>query len=42
MFVFDNPITPESRPLLEEYLQSYDYKASGLCYTSLYMWRDSE
>ena len=41
MFIFDNPITPEARPALEEYLQSYEYRTSGLCFTSLYMWRDS-
>jgi hypothetical protein len=40
MFLFENEITIESRPLLEEYLGSFDYKASGMSFTSLYMWRD--
>jgi hypothetical protein len=40
MFVFDNQITLSSRALLEEYLNGFDYKTSGLCYTSLFMWRD--
>ncbi len=41
MYIFDNPITPDSRDFLEQYFQGYDYKASGLCFTSMYMWRDS-
>jgi hypothetical protein len=40
MFLFENEITIESRPLLEEYLKSFEYRASGLSFTSLYMWRN--
>jgi hypothetical protein len=40
MYLFENEITPESRPLLEEYLGSFEYRTSGLSFTSLYMWRD--
>lgn len=40
MYIFENRITIESRPILEEYLSSYEYKASGLSFSSLYMWRD--
>jgi len=39
MYIFDNRITLEDRPLLEEYLNSFEYKTSGLSFTSLYMWR---
>lgn len=38
--MFENHITPESRPLLEEYLNGYDYKTSGLSFSALYMWRN--
>ena len=37
--MFDNRITIEDRPLLEEYLNGYDYKTSGLSFSALYMWR---
>jgi hypothetical protein len=40
MYIFENRITLEDRALLEEYLNGFDYKASGLCYTSLFMWRN--
>ncbi len=40
MFMFDNQITVESRPLLEEYLGSFEYRNSGMSFTSLYMWRN--
>lgn len=40
MFMFENQITIESRSILEEYLGSYEYKTSGLSFTSLYMWRN--
>lgn len=40
MFMFDNKITIADRPLLEEYLNGYDYKTSGLSFSALYMWRD--
>ena len=41
MFMFDNPVTPEARSILEPYLNGYEYRSSGLCFTSMYMWRDS-
>ena len=40
MYMFENQITLESRPLLEKYLKSFEYKSSGLSFTSLYMWRN--
>ena len=40
MHIFDGRITLEDRPLLESYLGSFEYKASGLSYTSLFMWRE--
>lgn len=40
MHMFENRITIESRPILEEYLGSYEYRASGLSFSSLYMWRN--
>jgi hypothetical protein len=40
MHIFENEITLENRAVLEEYLYGYDYKTSGLSYSSLYMWRD--
>jgi len=40
MFLFDNRITIEDRPLLEEYLGSFEYRNSGMSFTSLYMWRN--
>jgi hypothetical protein len=39
MYIFDGRITLEDRPLLETYLQGFDYKTSGLSFSSLYMWR---
>lgn len=38
--MFENRITIENRQVLEEYLNGYDYKTSGLSFSSLYMWRD--
>ncbi|MDR1068864.1 MAG: phosphatidylglycerol lysyltransferase domain-containing protein [Clostridiales Family XIII bacterium] len=38
--MFENKITVEDRRLLEEYLNGYSYRTSGLCFTSLYMWRE--
>lgn len=35
-----NNITIDDKPLLDEYLNSFDYKTSGLSFTSLYMWRN--
>ncbi len=40
MFMFENQITIGSRATLEEYLNSMEYKTSGLTFTSLYMWRN--
>lgn len=40
MFMFENQVTVESRKVLEEYLNSFEYKTSGLSFTSLYMWRN--
>ncbi|MDR2487503.1 MAG: phosphatidylglycerol lysyltransferase domain-containing protein [Clostridiales Family XIII bacterium] len=40
MFLFDERITINDRALLEEYLQGYEYKTSGLSFSSLYMWRN--
>lgn len=39
MYLFDNEIKMEDRPILEKYLQSYEYRTSGLSFTSQYMWR---
>lgn len=40
MFMFDNQISIEQRPVLEQYLRGYDYKTSGLSFSALYMWRN--
>jgi hypothetical protein len=40
MYIFDGRITLEDRPLLEEYLRGFEYKTSGLSYSSLYMWKE--
>ena len=40
MRIFDGKITLEDRALLEEFLNGFDYKTSGLSYTSLFMWRE--
>jgi hypothetical protein len=40
VYIFDGRITLEDRPLLEEYLGGFDYKTSGLSYSSLYMWKE--
>ena len=40
MFLFDNRITLDNRDILEEYLNGFEYKTSGLSYSALYMWRD--
>ncbi|MDR3295484.1 MAG: phosphatidylglycerol lysyltransferase domain-containing protein [Clostridiales Family XIII bacterium] len=40
MRIFKNEITIEARELLEEFLGSFEYKASGMSFTSLYMWRE--
>ena len=38
--MFENKITIEDREFLEEYLNGYDYKTSGLSFSALYMWRN--
>ncbi|MDR0874621.1 MAG: phosphatidylglycerol lysyltransferase domain-containing protein [Clostridiales Family XIII bacterium] len=40
MFIFDGRITLEDRALLEEYLNGFDYRTSGLSFTSLFMWKE--
>ncbi len=40
MLMFENEITLESKPLLDKYLNSFEYKTSGLSFSSLYMWRE--
>lgn len=40
MNIFENEITIEKRGILEEFLGGFDYKTSGLSFSSLYMWRD--
>lgn len=40
MFMLENRITIEERPVLEEYLRGFEYGTSGLSFTSLYMWRN--
>ncbi|QIB70613.1 DUF2156 domain-containing protein [Aminipila butyrica] len=40
MSIFKNEITIESKAVLEPYLFSYEYRTSGLSFSSLYMWRD--
>lgn len=40
MGIFKNEISIESRDLLNEYLTSFEYRTSGLSFSSLYMWRN--
>lgn len=40
MYIFSNRITLESKSLLDEYLTSFEYKTSGLSFSSLYMWKE--
>lgn len=40
MFMLENRITIEERPILEEYLRGFEYGTSGLSFTSLFMWRN--
>lgn len=40
MSIFKNEITIDSREILDEYLTGFDYRTSGLSFSSLYMWRD--
>ena len=40
MSIFENKITIENRKLLEEYMSGFEYKTSGLSFSSMYMWRN--
>ena len=40
MYMFSGRITIEDRPLLEEYLNGFEYKTSGLSFSAQYMWRE--
>ena len=40
MYMFDNRITIEDRSVLEEYLNGFEYKTSGLSFSAQYMWRE--
>ena len=40
MYMFENRITIDNREILEEYLNGYEYKTSGLSFSAQYMWRD--
>ena len=40
MYIFDNRITLEDRAVLEEFLHGFEYKTSGLTFTSLFMWKE--
>lgn len=41
MYIFEKNIELENREELQEYLEGYDYGTSGLTFTGLYMWRES-
>ena len=40
MYMFEIRITKDNREILEEYLNGYEYKTSGLSFSAQYMWRD--
>lgn len=40
MYMFDNEISIDNRGILDEYLNGYEYKTSGLSFSAQYMWRD--
>lgn len=40
MYMFDNRISIDNREILEEYLNGYEYKTSGLSFSAQYMWRE--
>lgn len=40
MSVFENKVTKESKEFLDCYLSNYEYKTSGLSFSSLFMWKD--
>lgn len=41
MYMFDNRITIPNREFLEKYLNGFEYKTSGLSFSAMYMWRES-
>ena len=41
MYMFNGRVTIEDRELLEKYLNGFEYKTSGLSFSAMYMWRDS-
>jgi len=38
--MFDNKISVDNREILEQYLNGYEYKTSGLSFSAQYMWRE--
>jgi len=40
MYMFDNKISVDNREILEQYLNGYEYKTSGLSFSAQYMWRE--
>lgn len=40
MYIFDNRITIENRAFVEEYLNGFEYRTSGLSFGGQYMWRE--
>jgi hypothetical protein len=40
MSIFKNGVTIENRDILNEYLTAFEYRTSGLSFSSLYMWRN--
>ena len=40
MYMFDNEISIANRRILEQYLNGYEYKTSGLSFSAQYMWRE--
>ena len=40
MYMFDNEISIANRDILEQYLNGYEYKTSGLSFSAQYMWRE--
>ena len=40
MYMFNNEISIDNREILEQYLNGYEYKTSGLSFSAQYMWRE--
>ena len=40
MSIFKNEVTIESKEILKEYFEAYEYRTSGMSFSSLYMWRN--